>query len=130
MSTSLNPSAHGYIKSHAIELESIPSPDKTWIMSDVGIDQSILKKLIARNLITKVSRVNTPLDYENKVWEYRIDEDAYYTLQEILENKKENPGFLPCGHDGFRTRSKGIICMTCDSVWSKDEVKNHNEQNA
>lgn len=127
MSSGLSTSARSYIKANLNRVEELPDPDEEWIAYDADINNSQLEGLAKRGIIHKREKVTIPKGRGRSVWKYKTDKKCYEVIQDMVYRRDNTDGFLPCNHDRFTTTADEVKCKSCDEVWSKEEVREHNE---
>jgi len=110
-----------YVQTNYHDLRNLPHPDEEWTHAELDEDcKQHFRMLSARDIIHPVEE-NDNGNQKWTVWE--TDERCYRKLQEKIETVNESDGFLPCGHDGFRSHEETLECKRCGARHDKEAVR-------
>ena len=121
--TQLDSTASQFVKKHRVQLQQIPEPGVEWKIDDVDIHHSRIRELREFGVVRVVRREYDKGDWSKNV--YATTDKGYDAIQKWAEKDERTDGFLPCGHDGFRSTEETVICLRsgCEKEFKKSEVR-------
>lgn len=102
-------------------LTDLPAPGETWLSRDVGLDDSLIRKLSSEGAIKSVGRSDGDDSIGTNVWE--TDPSSYAFIKE-LEGNYSGPTMPCCSAPWHIKRDEtGFVCKYCASSVTRAELQ-------